>query len=411
MKINYLFLILLSCFYLCNLINGFSQEFGGNPVIKHIFTADPAALVHNDTLFIYTGHDEQTNGDFFLMNDWHVFSTIDMVNYTDHGAKLSVSDFSWAKANAFAGHCVEYDNRFWWFVPLTHKTIKVGEGFAIGVAVSDNPTGPFVDAIGEPLITDNTPNSVVLNIDPVVFIDDDGQIYLYWGSWGACRYVKLKNNMIEMEGPVQTVNAHNFFEAPYIHKRNDIYYLTYAIEFPSKTAYSVSNSVTGPWEYKGILNDYVENSNTNHQAILKYKDTWYFIYHNGALPSGGTYRRSVCVDLLHYNEDGTMQKIIQTETSVPGIGQSKIDCEKQDVEKIKVFPNPAKGNSLKLTIRNPEESYFELWIYDESGKAVLNTNAKWINPLIINTFLPDGAYVINAKSRDNLYAAKFVVAH
>jgi len=297
-----------------------AEKTAGNPIVVDMYTADPAPLVHGDTLYIYTGHDEQKrNQDGFLMNDWYCFSTKDMVNYEKHGPLLSWKDFKWAKGDAFAAHVIERNGKFYWYVSVRHKDIRVHEGFAIGVAVSDSPTGPFKDAIGEALITDETPNSVVLNIDPAVYIDDDGQAYLFWGSWNAGRWVKLKDNMVELDGDVQTLEAHNFFEAPFIHKKDDTYYLTYAAHYPSTTEYSVSKSITGPWEYKGVLNERLPKSETNHQGITQFKGSWYFIYHNAQAPGGGVYRRSVCVDKLEYNPDGTIKKIERTETSVPRI--------------------------------------------------------------------------------------------
>ncbi len=292
----------------------------GNPIVTDMYTADPAPLVHDDTLYIYTGHDEQKEGrNGFLMNDWYCFSTKDMVNYTKHGPLLSWKDFKWAKGDAFAAHVIERNGKFYWYVSVRHKDIREDEGFAIGVAVSDSPTGPFQDAIGEALITDETPNDVVLNIDPAVYIDDDGQAYLFWGSWNAGRWVKLKDNMVELDGEVQTLKARNFFEAPFIHKKDDIYYLTYAAHYPSTTEYSISKSITGPWEYKGVINERLPKSETNHQGIINFKGNWYFIYHNAQAPDGGVYRRSVCVDKLEYNEDGTIKMIERTETSVPRI--------------------------------------------------------------------------------------------
>lgn len=292
----------------------------GNPIVTNMFTADPAPLVHDDTLYIYTGHDEQApdrNG--FLMRDWYCFSTEDMVEYEKHGPLLSWKDFEWARGDAFAAHVTERDGKFYWYVSLRHKDIREDEGFAIGVAVSDSPTGPFKDAIGKALITDETPNDVALNIDPAVYIDDDGQAYLFWGSWNAGRWVKLKDNMVELEGEAQTLEARNFFEAPFIHKKDDTYYLTYAAHYPSTTEYSISKSITGPWEYKGVINDRLPKSETNHQGIIEFKGKWYFIYHNAQAPGGGVYRRSVCVDKLEYNSDGTIKKIVRTETSVPRI--------------------------------------------------------------------------------------------
>ncbi|MDQ8180748.1 glycoside hydrolase family 43 protein [Pelagicoccus sp. SDUM812005] len=295
-------------------------QYRGNPIVTDMFTADPAPLVHGDTLYLYTGHDIQNETDrFFKMHDWYAFSTTNMVDYEKHGPLLSVDDFAWAQGDAFASHVTERDGKFYWYVSIRHKEIRVHEGFAIGVAVSDSPTGPFRDAIGGPLITDETPNSVVLNIDPAVYVDDDGQAYLYWGSWNEGRWARLKDNMLELEGEVHTLEAHNFFEAPFIHKRGDTYYLTYASHYPSTTEYSTSDSVTGPWTYRGVINDLLPKSETNHQGIVEFKGNWYFVYHNAGLPGGGVYRRSLCVDKLEYDEEGLIKKVVRTQTSVPRI--------------------------------------------------------------------------------------------
>lgn len=292
----------------------------GNPIVSDLYTADPCPMVHKDTLYIYTGHDEQKEGEKgFVMNDWYCFSTKDMVRYRKHGPLLSTKDFKWAKGDAFASHVIEKDGKFYWFVSIRHKDVKVHEGFAIGVAVANSPTGPFKDAIGEALVTDETPNSVVLNIDPAVYIDDDGQAYLFWGSWNAGRWVKLKDSLLELDGEVHNLEAHNFFEAPWIHKRGDTYYLSYASHYPSTTEYSISKSITGPWEYKGVINDLLPKSETNHQGIIEFKGQWYFVYHNAQAEGGGVYRRSVCVDKLEYNDDGTIKKVERTETSVPKV--------------------------------------------------------------------------------------------
>ncbi|MDQ8203959.1 glycoside hydrolase family 43 protein [Pelagicoccus sp. SDUM812003] len=293
----------------------------GNPIVTDMFTADPAPLVHDDTLYIYTGHDIQNETDrFFKMQDWYCFSTENMVDYKNHGPLLTVEDFEWASGDAFASHVTERDGKFYWYVSIRHGSIRVNEGFSIGVAVSDSPTGPFKDAIGGALITDETPNSIVLNIDPAVFIDDDGQAYLYWGSWSDARWVKLKDNMLELDGEVQNLDAKNIFEAPWVHKYKDTYYLSYAGSgYPSKIEYSTSDSPMGPWEYKGVINGLMPRSETNHQAIIEFKGNWYFVYHSSALPTGGVYRRSVCVDKLEYNEDGTIKPIIRTTTSVPRV--------------------------------------------------------------------------------------------
>lgn len=285
-----------------------------NPIITDVRTADPAALVVKDKVYLYTGHDEaKDNTKFYEMHDWLVFSSSDMVNWEAHGPRMSIKDFKWAKSDAWASQIIERKGKFYWYVAVRHDDTK--PGFAIGVAVSDSPLGPFKDALGKALITNDmttdTPNDWD-DIDPSVFIDEDGQAYLFWGNTKP-RYAKLKKNMVELDGPIQPINIPNFTEALWIHKHGDWYYLSYATGFPEKIAYAMSKSVTGPWEYKGILNELAGNSNTNHQAIIDFKGRSYFIYHNGgASPDGGSFRRSVCVDDLIYNPDGTIKRIVMT---------------------------------------------------------------------------------------------------
>jgi hypothetical protein len=294
-----------------------------NPVITDVFTADPAALVHNGTVYLYTGHDEAPEKHpTYLMKEWLVFSSTDMVNWTKHASPLSLQDFPWSTANAWAGHVVERGGKFWWYVPVWRGN---GKGFALGVAVSDSPTGPFKDALGGPLVTSDMtpdptdPQGVKVtwdDIDPATFIDDDGQAWLFWGNT-ALYYAKLKPSMTELDGPIEKIEGlPKFVEAPWIHKRNGTYYLTYAYGFPERTAYATSDKITGPWKFRGVIMGLAGNCNTNHQAIITFKGRDYFIYHDGGLLKGGSFRRSVCIDYLHYNADGSIQRIIPTEEGV-----------------------------------------------------------------------------------------------
>ena len=166
-----------------------------NPVVQTNFTTDPAPMVHNDTLYVYTGHDED-GADFFWMQEWRVYSTTDMVNWTDHGSPLAIEDFKWADDRAWAPQCIERDGKFYFYVPL-HS--RLSGAMAIGVAVGDSPLGPFKDAIGRPLVDGSWDY-----IDPTVFVDDDGQAYLYWGN-PEIYYVKLNKDMISFDGDVHKV--------------------------------------------------------------------------------------------------------------------------------------------------------------------------------------------------------------
>lgn len=288
-----------------------------NPIIKDQYTGDPAALVYKDKVYLYAGHDEAPKDfHFYKMNEWVVYSSSDMKKWESHPVPLKVTDFAWAKSDAWAAQVIERNGKFYWYVTVEHGSIP---GKSIGVAVSDNPIGPFKDALGKALITNDMTKHTKISwddIDPSVYIDHDGQAYLFWGNT-VCHYAKLKENMLELDGPIQTIDLPNFTEAPWIHKHKNWYYLSYAYQFPEKIAYAMSKSITGPWEFKGILNEIAGNSNTNHQSIIDFKGQSYFIYHNGAIqPDGGSFRRSVCVDKLYYNKDGTMKRVIMTSEGI-----------------------------------------------------------------------------------------------
>ncbi len=291
-----------------------------NPVVKNIFTADPAPLVYNDTVFLYAGEDTAGIGtDGYRMPHWKVFSSTDMVNWKDRGAPLKPADFSWAVKDANAAHTTYRNGKFYWYVSVLHKKNEQSNGgVAIGVAVSDHPTGPFKDAIGKALITNEMTKDQRHSwddLDPATFVDDDGQAYLFWGN-GSLKWAKLKENMIELQDSIHTFKPKNFTEAPWVFKRNRLYYLVYAANFPETIEYCTAKSIEGPWEYRGVIQDRVENSTTTHPGIIDYKGRSYFFYHNGSLPTGGNFRRGVCIDYLYYNPDGSIQKVVQTKQGV-----------------------------------------------------------------------------------------------
>jgi beta-xylosidase len=291
----------------------------GNPVIKYTYAADPAPLVYKDQVYLYTGHDEALPGiQDYSMHEWLCFSSTDLVNWQEHRVPLRARDFSWAEDGAWASQVVERDGKFYWYVAVKHRTIP---GRAIGIAVADHPEGPFHDARGSALITNDMTTLISSDkddIDPTVIIDDDGQAWIFWGN-SMCYYAKLKRNMIELDGPIRTVALPGFAEGAWIHKRNGWYYLTYAYQFPERVAYAMSRSIEGPWVFKGILNELAGNCQTNSPAIIDFKGQSYFIYHNGGLPGGGSYRRSVCIDYLFYNRDGTMKRVVMTSEGIRSV--------------------------------------------------------------------------------------------
>jgi hypothetical protein len=292
-----------------------------NPIVQTIYTADPAPLVVGDTLYLYTGHDEDKST-WFTMKNWHVFSTKDMVNWTDLGSPLSLKTFAWVKDSAWAGQTIERDGKFFWYVPMEQTT----GGMAIGVAVGDSPVGPFKDALGKPLVFDKFGD-----IDPTVFIDGDGQAYLAWGN-PTYKYVKLNRDMISYDtsvgdhglfrGPM-TVAAFGqrtdtkrdtaYEEGPWIYQRGDRYYLFYAGgPVPEHLAYATGPSPAGPWTYGGVIMPTQGGAFTNHPGVVDYKGKTYLFYHNGALPGGGGFTRSVCVDELKFNADGSISPFDMT---------------------------------------------------------------------------------------------------
>ncbi len=295
-----------------------------NPIVQTIYTADPAPLVYDGRVYLYTGHDED-GSTYFNMKEWRVWSSADMVNWTDHGSAMKLGTFSWASANAWAGQAVYRNGKFYWYVPMTDRSTGA---MAIGVGVSTSPTGPFSDAIGRPLVGNG-------QIDPTVFVDDDGQAYLYWGNpdlW----YVKLNADMISYSGsptkiPLTTAGFGTrtgntsrptlFEEGPWVYKRNGLYYNVFAAACCSEfIAYSTATGPTGPWTYRGTVMPTQGSSFTNHPGVIDFNGGSYFFYHNGALPGGGGFTRSVAVEKFSYNADGTIPTINMTTTGAPQIG-------------------------------------------------------------------------------------------
>jgi len=291
-----------------------------NPIVQTIYTTDPAPVVVGDRLYVFTGHDEDGSTTYNMRN-WHLYSTTDMANWQDHGSPLRLEDFSWANANAWAGQVVARNNKFYFYVPVRHNTGSM----AIGVAVSDNILGPYKDALGKPLVENN-------EIDPTVWIDTDGQAYLYWGNPNLS-YVKLNQDMLSYSGGVNKVqlttqgfgsrsgNAQRpttFEEGPWIYKRGSLYYLIYAANCCSEDIrYSTGTSATGPWTYRGVVMATSGKSFTNHPGIVDYKNNSYFFYHNGALPGGSGYQRSVAVERFVYNSDGSIPTISMSTSGPP----------------------------------------------------------------------------------------------
>ena len=302
-----------------------------NPIIQTKFTADPAPLVYKDTVYLYTTHDENSAGPGmgkFLMKDWLLYTSTDMVNWTDRGVVASLKSFSWGRQEngAWAHQCIERNGKFYLYCTV--------QGSGIGVLVADSPYGPFKDPIGKKLVGGD---DIWSTIDPSVFIDDDGQAYLYWGNPNLW-YVKLNNDMISYSGEIvkvpnvgkikgqTTLDVYHYQEGPWAYKRNGHYYMSYASTCcPEGIGYAMSNSPTGPWEYKGYIMKPNSKSSGNHPGIIDYKGKSYVFGFNFRLnfmlTKAHHERRSVCVEEFKYNPDGTIPELPWwSETGVNQVG-------------------------------------------------------------------------------------------
>lgn len=300
MNISKILLLCGSC-ALLNSLNVNAQR----PIIQTKYTADPAPMVYNDTVFLYTTHDED-DAEGFKMQDWLLYTSTDMVNWTDHGVVASLKSFDWVKRDngAWAEQVVERNGKFYMYCPI--------HGNGIGVLVSDSPYGPFKDPLGKPLVWQKEHWD---DIDPTVFIDEDGQAYMYWGN-PNCYYVKLNEDMISYSGDIVKLKEtpEHYQEGPWFYKRNGHYYLAFASTCcPEGIGYAMSDSPTGPWKTKGYIMRPTERTRGNHPGIMDYKGKSYVFglnYDLLKLETNTHYeRRSVSVAEMHYNEDGTIQEV------------------------------------------------------------------------------------------------------
>lgn len=314
-----------------------------NPIVSHIYTADPAPVVFDgiDSLYVYCDQDENVPGvnDFYYMEHYRVFSTADMVNWTDHGESVMPrTTFKWMKeGTCWASQCVQRGNYFYWYM-CGNPAPGYNYGYnVIGVGRSKSPSGPFTDPKGAPVV------HAFGYIDPTVLVDDDGQAYMYFGN-PQLSYVKLNTNMTSYktvggkagiyeipltketvggykkdDGTIEGVDKYE--EGPWLDKRGDNYYMIYAAGgVPEHISYSMSKSPTGPWEYKGqVMKLQDTGSFTNHSGIVQFRGHEYFFYHTGWLAGGGGFNRSISVQEFTFNEDGTIPEIKATKAGVKAI--------------------------------------------------------------------------------------------
>lgn len=299
---------------------------GDYPIVSHRYLADPAAMVHEGRVYVYCSNDdENATAGGYAMKSIVCVSSSDLKNWTDHGIVFQVpANASWA-GNSWAPAAIERDGQFF---------LYFGNGASnIGVAVSESPTGPFVDPIGRPLVNSSTPGVLpavsMWLFDPAVFIDDDEQAYLYFGGNGESnvRIIRLNRDMISTSGSAIALTVPYFFEAAWMHKRNGVYYFSYSTNTPNglRIDYLTSSSPIGGFTYRGVVaGQPPSNNNNNHAAIFELNGAWYHVYHNRIVATQAgiptVYRRNLAIEALDYNADGTIRQVTYTTDGVPQAG-------------------------------------------------------------------------------------------
>ena len=277
-----------------------------HPLIQTKYNADPAPMAYNDTIYLYTSHDEDDAQSYgFKMKDWLLYTTTDMVNWTEHGAVASLEDFKWYPGDngAWAIQVVERNGKFYMYCPI--------HGHGIGVLVADSPYGSFKDPIGKPLVWQREHWN---DIDPTVFVDSDGQAYMYWGN-PELYCVKLNDDMVSYSGEIMKMpKIKDYQEGPWFYRRGNHYYVAFASTCcPEGIGYAMSLSPLGPWEYKGHIMDHTPRTRGNHPGIVDYKGKSYVFGHSYDVLRLETpdhhERRSVEAAEMTYNPDGTTNEV------------------------------------------------------------------------------------------------------
>lgn len=274
------------------------------PLVQTRFTADPAPVVFGDEVYLYTTHDND-GARGFEMFDWLLYTSKDMVNWTDRGPVASLDDFTYydGKNGAWAEQVVTRNGKYYMYCPI--------HGHGIGVLVSDTPYGPFKDVLGEPLVWQKEHWD---DIDPTVWIDDDGQAYMYWGN-PSLYSVKLNEDMISLGGPIiKHPKIQDYQEGPWFWKRDGHYYMGFASTCcPEGLGYAMSEGPEGPWEYKGHIMDHTVRTRGNHPGVIDFAGKSYVFGLNYDVMHLQKFahaeQRSVSAAEMHYNADGTIQEV------------------------------------------------------------------------------------------------------
>ena len=372
-----------------------------NPIIRDQFTADPTARVFNNKVYLYPSHDIKPpvgqRQDWFCMEDYHVFSSENLTDWTDHGVIVTQNKVPWVRPNSYsmwAPDCVEKNGKYYFYFP---SAPQAGGGFAVGVAIADSPEGPFIP---EP-----EPIKGINGIDPCVLQASDGNAYIFWGN-GRC--AKLKPNMKELadDNPREKVKWGNRememvgvnclqglpnrqAEGPFAFEANGWYYLTYPYvrENTEVLGYAMSKNPMGPYEYKGIIMPEHENGCwTNHHSIINYKGQWYLFYHQNAFSPRDDKRRSAQIDKLYFNPDGTIQEVKKT---MRGVGINNA------TEKIEIDRYSSASDGVTTELIDTVNTF-------RSYMATMPTKGSWIKYNDVDfSVITDGYLIMSVKAAEN----------
>ncbi len=372
-----------------------------NPIIRDQFSADPTARVFNNKVYVYPSHDivppEGQRQDWFCMEDYHVFSSENLTDWTDHGVIVTQNKVPWVRPDSYsmwAPDCVERNGKYYFYFPSAPKG---GMGFGVGVAIADTPEGPFV--------CESEPIKGINGIDPCVLLASDGNAYIFWGN-GRC--AKLKDNMKEIaddtpkekvkwgerEFEMYGVNClkglpNRQAEGPFAFEYNGNYYLTYPYvrENTEVLGYAMSKNPMGPYEYKGLIMAEHENGCwTNHHSIINYKGQWYLFYHHNDFSPRDDKRRSVCIEKLYFNADGTIKEVKPT---MRGVGINKA------TEKIEIDRFSSASSDVTTQLIDTINTF-------RSFEATLPSKGSWMRYNDIDfSCITDGYVIIKAKASDN----------
>jgi hypothetical protein len=329
------------------------------------FTADPSARVFGDKIYVYPSHDipcrEGQGFIGFCMADYHVFSSENLTDWTDHGVILTQENVTWVDATSYsmwAPDCIYRNGKYYFYFPAISK--DTADRRRIGVAISDTPTGPF------------TPEARymegVSGIDPNPFIDTDGQAYLYWGAGEDLRMAKLSDSMLELASEPRVVAElpDKFKEGPYLFERNGIYYFTFphVVNKTERLVYATGNSPMGPFTYRGVIMDESPiDCWTNHHSIIEFKGQWYLFYHHNDLSPDFDKNRSIRADSLSFSADGTIKKVTPT---LRGVGITQANSRIQPDRYSRISKKGA--NIAFLDTRNKHAGW----------KTILHSNKAWV---------------------------------